>query len=38
LKEVDPEKRAFLLQVTALVRAQLVTTLGILGITAPEKM
>jgi arginyl-tRNA synthetase len=38
LKEVDPEKRAFLLQVTALVREQLVTTLGLLGITAPEKM
>ena len=38
LKEADPEKRAFLLQVTALVREQLVTTLGLLGITAPEKM
>src|ERR1700678_1348593 len=38
LKEVDPEKRAFLLQVTTLVREQLVTTLGLLGITAPEKM
>jgi arginyl-tRNA synthetase len=38
LKEQDAEKRAFLLQVTALVREQLVTTLGLLGITAPEKM
>ncbi|MGA8407507.1 MAG: arginine--tRNA ligase [Candidatus Acidiferrales bacterium] len=38
LKEADPEKRAFLLLVTALVREQLVTTLGLLGITAPEKM
>src|SRR3984957_6256756 len=38
LKEADPEKRAFLSQVTALVREQLVTTLGLLGITAPEKM
>ena len=37
-KEADREKRAFLLQVTALVREQLVTTLGLLGITAPEKM
>ena len=38
LKETDPEKRAFLLLVTSVVREQLVTTLGILGITAPEKM
>jgi arginyl-tRNA synthetase len=38
LKEQDAERRAFLLQVTALVRAQLVTTLGLLGISAPEKM
>src|ERR1700723_1355076 len=38
LKEADPEKRAFLLQVTALMREQLVTTLGLLGITAPAKM
>jgi arginyl-tRNA synthetase len=38
LKEPDAEKRAFLLQVTALVREQLVTTLGLLGITAPERM
>ncbi|MFY9803595.1 MAG: arginine--tRNA ligase [Candidatus Acidiferrales bacterium] len=38
LKEVDAEKRAFLLLVTGLVREQLVTTLGLLGITAPEKM
>jgi arginyl-tRNA synthetase len=38
LKEKDAEKRAFLLWVTALVREQLVTTLGLLGIVAPEKM
>jgi len=38
LKEQDAEKRAFLLSVTALVREQLVITLGLLGITAPEKM
>jgi arginyl-tRNA synthetase len=38
LSEGDAEKRAFLLLVTALVREQLVTTLGLLGITAPEKM
>jgi arginyl-tRNA synthetase len=38
LKEQDAEKRAFLLAVTALVREQLVTALGLLGITAPEKM
>jgi arginyl-tRNA synthetase len=38
LSEEDPEKRAFLLQLTALAREQLVTVLGLLGITAPEKM
>jgi arginyl-tRNA synthetase len=38
LSEKDPEKRAFLLLLTALVREQLVTTLRIMGITAPEKM
>jgi arginyl-tRNA synthetase len=37
-RESDGEKRAFLLYVTTLVREQLVTTLGLLGITAPEKM
>src|ERR1700677_2376846 len=37
-REVDAEKRAFLLFLTTLVREQLVTTLGLLGITAPEKM
>jgi arginyl-tRNA synthetase len=37
-READAEKRAFLLYVTTLVREQLVTTLGLLGITAPEKM
>jgi len=38
LSEEDPEKRAFLLRLTGLVRDQLVTTLRLLGITAPEKM
>ncbi|MGB8523904.1 MAG: arginine--tRNA ligase [Candidatus Acidiferrales bacterium] len=38
LSEKDAEKRAFLLLITARVREQLVTTLGIMGITAPEKM
>jgi arginyl-tRNA synthetase len=38
LSEKDPEKRAFLLLLTTLVREQLVTTLRIMGITAPEKM
>ncbi|MGC2721555.1 MAG: arginine--tRNA ligase, partial [Candidatus Acidiferrales bacterium] len=38
LKEADAKKRAFLMLVTALVREQLVTTLGLLGITAPDKM
>jgi len=37
-REPDAEKRAFLLYVTTLVKEQLVTTLGLLGITAPEKM
>jgi len=38
LSEEDAEKRAFLLRVTALVREQLVATLALLGISAPEKM
>ena len=38
LSEKDPEKRAFLLLITALVREQLVIALRIMGITAPEKM
>ena len=38
LSEADAEKRAFLLRLTSLVREQLVVTLGLLGITAPEKM
>jgi arginyl-tRNA synthetase len=38
LSEKDAERRAFLLLITALVREQLVTTLGVMGITAPEKM
>jgi arginyl-tRNA synthetase len=38
LSEEDAEKRAFLLRLTQLVRGQLVTALGLLGITAPEKM
>jgi arginyl-tRNA synthetase len=37
-REPDAEKRAFLLYVTTLVREQLVTTLALLGITAPEMM
>ncbi len=35
LSEIDSEKRAFLLQLTELVEAQLVRTLGLLGIEAP---
>ena len=38
LSEEDAEKRAFLLRLSSLVREQLVTTLGLLGIVAPEKM
>jgi len=38
LAEEDAEKRAFLMRLTSIVREQLVTTLGLLGITAPEKM
>lgn len=38
LSEENPERRAFLLRLTALVREQLVTALGLLGIIAPEKM
>ena len=38
LSEEDAERRAFLLRLTQLVREQLVTVLGLLGITAPEKM
>jgi arginyl-tRNA synthetase len=38
LSEEDPEKRAFLLRLSSLVREQLVTALGLLGIDAPEKM
>jgi arginyl-tRNA synthetase len=38
LSEEDPEKRRFLLKLVWLVREQLVTTLALLGITAPEKM
>jgi arginyl-tRNA synthetase len=38
LSEEDAEKRAFLLRLTSLVREQLVTALGLLGIKAPEKM
>jgi arginyl-tRNA synthetase len=38
LSEEDPEKRAFLLRLSSLVREQLVTALGLLGINAPEKM
>ena len=38
LSEEDAERRAFLLRLTQLVREQLVTTLALLGINAPEKM
>jgi arginyl-tRNA synthetase len=38
LSEEDPQRRAFLLRLTALVREQLITALGLLGIRAPEKM
>jgi arginyl-tRNA synthetase len=38
LSEEDAERRALLLRLTQLVREQLVTVLGLLGITAPEKM
>ncbi|MDE3110613.1 MAG: arginine--tRNA ligase, partial [Acidobacteriota bacterium] len=38
LSEEDPWKRAFLLKLVWLARQQLVATLALLGITAPEKM
>ncbi|MGA9883021.1 MAG: arginine--tRNA ligase [Candidatus Acidiferrales bacterium] len=38
LSEQDPERRSFLLKLVWLVREQLVATLALLGITAPEKM
>ncbi|HKW57050.1 MAG TPA: arginine--tRNA ligase [Candidatus Acidoferrum sp.] len=38
LTEADPQKRAFLLSLTAIVESQLVAALSILGIEAPEKM
>src|SRR5437763_1849237 len=38
LSERDEQKRAFLLQLTELVEAQLVRALSLLGIEAPEKM
>ncbi|MGA8368213.1 MAG: arginine--tRNA ligase [Candidatus Acidiferrales bacterium] len=38
LSEEDAEKRAFLLRLAQLVREQLTSALGLLGITAPEKM
>jgi arginyl-tRNA synthetase len=38
LSEKDAEKRAFLLLLTSLVRDQLVAALGLMGITAPDKM
>jgi arginyl-tRNA synthetase len=38
LSEADAQKRAFLLALTERVEAQLVRTLGLLGIAAPEKM
>ena len=38
LTEENAEKRAFLLRLTGMVHDQLVKVLGLLGITAPEKM
>jgi len=38
LSEEDAEKRAFLLRLAQLVRKQLTSALGLLGIAAPEKM
>jgi arginyl-tRNA synthetase len=38
LSEEEAEKRAFFLRLSSLVREQLVTALGLLGINAPEKM
>ena len=38
LSEEDAEKRAFLLRLTSLVRERLIAVLGLMGITAPEKM
>jgi arginyl-tRNA synthetase len=38
LTEPDPQKRAFLLSLTAVVESQLVAALNLLGIDAPEKM
>lgn len=38
LSEADEQKRAFLLQLTELVEAQLVRALSLLGMEAPEKM
>jgi len=38
LTEQSPERRSFLLRLTGLVHQQLETTLGLLGITAPEMM
>jgi arginyl-tRNA synthetase len=38
LAEKDPEKRAFLLRLTWLVRDQLAAALALMGIAAPEKM
>jgi arginyl-tRNA synthetase len=38
LSEENADRRAFLLRITELVREQLVTALGLLGIVAPDKM
>jgi arginyl-tRNA synthetase len=38
LTEADPQKRAFLLSLTAQVESQLVAALNLMGIEAPEKM
>jgi arginyl-tRNA synthetase len=38
LSEQDPARRALLVAITAMVRSQLITTLDLLGITAPDRM
>jgi len=38
LSETNSARKAFLLQLTALIETQLVAALGLLGITAPDKM
>jgi arginyl-tRNA synthetase len=38
LSEQDPDRRALLVALTAIVRRQLIATLDLLGITAPDRM